>query len=222
MNFAEALSFTFEDNDWLKKMLIGGALNFAGWYMGLIFITGFFTTGYFLLVISNVQKREKPELPDWGQVSVIFVDGLVGAIVMLLYFLMVAVIITPIIIDLATNESMSELSQGLTIAGVAILGAIALSVMSNMGLVVWAVSKNFTMAINPVAVFKIMRNQIGTVIAILVFTFILSAILFFGGLGIISPFFLFWGLVVQAHLFGQVARECFSDTSPVTDAVPIE
>lgn len=210
MNFAEALSFTFEDSDWLKKMLIGGALNFAGWYMGLFFITGFFTMGYFLLVVRNVRNGDKPELPEWGHVSEIIVDGLVGAIVMLLYILMVGIVITPIIIDLATNETMSDLGQGLTIASVAIFGAMALSLLSNMGLITWAVSKNFTLAINPFAVFKIMRHQVGAIVGVLVFTFILSAILFLGGLAIISPFFLFWGLVVQAHLFGQIARESFA------------
>ena len=222
MNFAEALSFTFEDNGWLKKMLIGGALNFAGWYMGLFFITGFLTMGYFLLVVSKVQKGEKPELPEWNQVSEIIVDGLVGAIVMLLYFLMVGLIITPVIIDLATNETMSDLSQGLTIASVAVCGTVVYSVLSNMGLIAWAASKNFTLAVNPFAVFKIMRHQVGAIIGVLIFTFILSAILFLGGLAIISPFFLFWGLVVQAHLFGQIARESFAGSTPEIQQMPAE
>ncbi|KAA3620430.1 MAG: DUF4013 domain-containing protein [Calditrichaeota bacterium] len=222
MNFAEALSFTFEDSDWLKKMAIGGALNFAGWFMGLFFITGIFTLGYFVLIISNVYKNNKPELPGWNEISAIFVDGLVGGIVMLLYFLMVAIIITPIIIDLAMNDSMSDLSQGLTIASVAVLGVIVLSVLSNLGLIVWATSKNFVLAINPIAVLKLTHNYLGALIGILVFTFILNSILFFGGLAIVSPFFLFWGAAVQAHLFGQVARECFSESAPIANAVAAE
>ncbi|MCA9732083.1 MAG: DUF4013 domain-containing protein [Deferribacteres bacterium] len=222
MNFAEALSFTFEDREWAKKLLIGGALNWVGMFLGLFFITGFFTLGYFLLVVSNVHKQQKPELPDWKTLSPIFVDGLVGAIIMLLYIIIVAMVIVPIIIHFATNDYISDLTKGFSIASVAIFGVLALAVLSNLGLIVWAITKDFTKAMNPLTVIGLLRNKIGLLLGILIFTFILSAILFLGGLGIISPFFLFWGSVVQAHLFGQLARDSIMEESPTINPGPVQ
>ncbi|KAA3658455.1 MAG: DUF4013 domain-containing protein [Calditrichaeota bacterium] len=191
-------------------------------FLGLFFITGFFTLGYFILVISNVYKQEKPELPDWKNLSEIFVDGLVGAIVLLVYFILSAIIIIPLILHFALNDYIDDLTKGLSITSVVILGLLLLSLLSNLGLIIWAMTKDFIKAINPVGFLNLLRNKIGMLLGIIIFTFILSAILFLGGLGIISPFLLFWGSVVQAHLFGQLVRDVQLNNTHAVNPKPVQ
>ena len=66
MNYSEALSFAFRDRNWLKKIVIGGAIAFASFYLGIIFIFGFFVIGYYIGVLRNVAKAVESPLPEWN------------------------------------------------------------------------------------------------------------------------------------------------------------
>ncbi|MCH7680508.1 DUF4013 domain-containing protein [candidate division KSB1 bacterium] len=76
MNYSEALSFTFQDKEWLKKIGLGGFFALISFYAGLFFIFGFFLVGYYIGVLRNVMNDEESPLPDWSNMSKIFVDGL--------------------------------------------------------------------------------------------------------------------------------------------------
>jgi len=83
---------------------------------------------------------------------------------------------------------------------------------ANYGLIQFAATENFGSAFSLSGIFTLIKNDLGNFLAIMIFSSILNAILFLAGLGILSPFTNFWGLVVQAHLFGQCAKGLQSTT----------
>ena len=80
MNYSTALSFTFEDNHWLKKLAIGGCVSFVSFYLGLSFLLpDFLLWDTYIGLLRNVIQNENVILPaDWADLSKIFLDGLMG------------------------------------------------------------------------------------------------------------------------------------------------
>jgi hypothetical protein len=81
-----------------------------------------------------------------------------------------------------------------------------------------AATDNFAAAFNPGSMIRLIKDNLGNFIAVTVFSITLNGLLFLAGLGIVSPFTNFWGLIVQAHLFGQVAKEIVPTTAAVQSA----
>lgn len=215
MNYSEALSFTFRDSEWIKKIAIGGFIAFISFYAGLVFIFGYFLVGYYVGVIRNVMKQEEIPLPDWSNLSKIFVDGILGSIIMFVYFLIIGGICALAIVHFATNPYMAEFEMVIGIVSVSIITLIALAIFINFGLLQFAATENFGSAFNLAEMMQFFKHNLGNFLAITVFSLILNGILLCAGLGILSPFTNFWGIIVQAHLFGQCARE----SQPASPAV---
>ncbi|NIR52397.1 DUF4013 domain-containing protein [candidate division KSB1 bacterium] len=214
MNYSEALSFTFQDKDWLKKMAIGGLIAFISFYCGLFFIFGFPLVGYYVGVIRNVVKGEEQPLPDWADMSKIFVDGILGGIIFLVYFVVIGGICALLIVSVA-NQYMPDHEKALLITLISVFTLLALTVFINFGLIQFAATDNFGSAFSLPGIFQLVKSHLGEFLAISMFSLILNGILLLAGLGILSPFTNFWGMVIQAHLFGQCAKAMH----PVTTAV---
>lgn len=206
MNYSEALSFAFEDHEWLKKLLIGGLLAFLGFFAGLIFITGFFILGYYVAVLRNVINQEEKPLPDWADFGKIFVDGVMAGIIFVIYFLVIGGIGAIPIVHFAMDPYMLGVEKGISITVISLIILFFLCFFSNAGIIRFALTNNFAEAFNFSAMAHLLRHNLGNFIAIIIFSAILNCILFLAGFGIISPFTNFWGFLVQAHLFGQCAR----------------
>ena len=92
MDFQQAFTFMFKDEDWIKKVLLGILLS-------LVPIFGQFAlVGYVLAVVRNVKNDEPRPLPDWGEVVQYFVDGLKYWVVSLVYSLPVVVLSCPLML----------------------------------------------------------------------------------------------------------------------------
>jgi hypothetical protein len=206
MNYSEALSFTFQDKDWLKKTAIGGFCAFIAVFTGLFFFVGFFAIGYYLAVLRNVIHGEEKILPEWdGNWGKFFADGLMGAIIMLINFLVVGGLCAIIIVGIATSFN-ADYEMVLGIVFTAIGAAICLVVTINLCFIQFAKTNDFAAAFRMAELGNLVKNDFGNFLTIVIFVSILNAILFLAGLGIFSPFTNFWGYLVQAHLFGQYAR----------------
>ncbi|MFQ5640135.1 MAG: DUF4013 domain-containing protein [bacterium] len=217
MNYTEALSFIFQDQQWVKKMAIGGLFAFISFYCGLFFITGFFVVGYYVGVVRNVVHREESVLPNWSDMSKIFVDGLVGAIIIFFYFVIIGAICTLLIVSVA-HDYMPDYEKALLIILISLSTLLALTFLINYGLMQFAATDNFGAAFSLPGILSLIKSHFGDFLAIIIFTLILNGILFLAGLGILSPFTNFWGMVVQAHLFGQCAKAIHPDTPAVQSA----
>jgi hypothetical protein len=208
MNYSEALSFTFQDKDWLKKTAIGGFCLFIAVFSGILFFIGFFAIGYYLGVLRNVIHGEEKILPEWeSNWGKFFADGLMGAIILLINFLVIGGLGAIIIVGLATSSDLADYEMVLGIVFTAIGMAIALIVTTNLCFMQFAKTNDFAAAFRIAEIANLLKNDFGNFLTIVIFVSILNAILFLAGLGIFSPFTNFWGYLVQAHLFGQYARK---------------
>src|SRR5678815_2407429 len=113
-DFAGAFKFFFEDPDWLKKALIGGALSLGGALLmpllgaGLILIA--MTAGYAMRVLQRSWVGDPRPLPEWGDYGTLMKEGfrLIG--LNLAY--MVIVMFVPGMLILVLVVAGSALSHG--------------------------------------------------------------------------------------------------------------
>ena len=90
MDYGKSLTYVFEDEDWIKKLLLGILLAFVP-------IFGQFAiVGYMLRIVRNVKNDEPRPLPEWNEAVQYFVDGLKLTVVNLIYALPAIVLVCPI------------------------------------------------------------------------------------------------------------------------------
>ena len=91
MDFGKAITFVYEDEDWIKKLLLGILLAFVP-------IFGQFAiSGYMLAIIRNVKNNAPRPLPEWQNVGEYFVEGLKLTVVGLIYSLPAILLSCPLI-----------------------------------------------------------------------------------------------------------------------------
>src|SRR5574341_1241494 len=105
MNYSEAISFIFQDKDWVKKIAIGGFCLFVALFTGILFFIGFFARGYYVSVMRNVMHGQEIFLPEWKDWNKFFVDGLMGAIILFVNFLLIGGLCAAIIVAIATTSN---------------------------------------------------------------------------------------------------------------------
>ncbi len=215
MNYSEALYFTFRDQNWVKKIAIGGAIAFLCWYAALVFFLGFFVLGYYLGVLRNVRQGVDNPLPEWNELGKLFVDGLLGGMICLAYFLIIGGVCALAIVGVVNDESLQDFEKVSLIIVISVLTLVTLAFFVNYGLLQFSITENFGAAFSISGVFNLLRHHFGNFLAIIIFSLILNGMLFLAGLGILSPFTNFWGMIVQAHLFGQFAKS----TQPAANAI---
>jgi hypothetical protein len=215
MNYTEALSFSFQDEEWPKKLLIGGLFAFISLFAGLIFILGFFSMGYYVGLLRNVMQGNEKPLPRWDNWSKIIVDGLLGGIICLVYLVVIGGVAAIMIISVVEEPGMQDFEMVMAIIVISLLALFSLSILCNLGLARFAATNDFGAAFGLVEIFRLLKNDFGNYVTISIFSFILNAVLFLAGLGVFSPFTNFWGMVVQAHLFGQCVRRAGEEPAAV-------
>jgi hypothetical protein len=81
MDIGKALGFVFEDEEWLKKLLLGTAI------LLIPIFGGFAVLGYAIAVVRNVMAGESKPLPAWQDLGSYFMDGLMFWVATLIYAL---------------------------------------------------------------------------------------------------------------------------------------
>jgi hypothetical protein len=92
MDFGKAFTFVYEDEDWIKKLLIGILLSFVPVF------GQFAVSGYMLAIIRNVKTNAPRPLPEWSNVVDYFVEGLKLTVVGLVYSLPALLLSCPIVL----------------------------------------------------------------------------------------------------------------------------
>ncbi len=72
VDFGRCFRFVFDDPDWIKKVLIGGAFTLAS----ALIIGIFFVAGYWVRLLKQVAAGNPKPLPEWDDLGGIFRDGL--------------------------------------------------------------------------------------------------------------------------------------------------
>jgi hypothetical protein len=79
MDIGKSFSFVFDDEDWLKLLIIGGLIF-------LIPIVNFAGLGYLVQVIRNVRDGHERPLPTWDNFGEFFMEGLKVFVGLLVWF----------------------------------------------------------------------------------------------------------------------------------------
>ncbi len=83
LDLGSALTFMFEEEDWLTKFLIAAAMVLFGW----LILPALLLQGYGIEVIRRVGRGATPALPEWGEWGRYLSDGLVALVAFMVYTL---------------------------------------------------------------------------------------------------------------------------------------
>jgi hypothetical protein len=219
MDIGRAFTFVFDDEDWIKKILIGGIVT-------IIPIVNFIAIGYGLRVLRNVARGDAKPLPEWDDWGGDFVKGAMVFVAGIIYALPIIVLsIISAIITAIASDAFGEVGG---IGGLCILGVNCLNVLWAIAMALWmpaatiryARSEQFGAFFEFSEIWALISNNLGTYgMAILVS--IIAGIV--GGLGTILCvvgviFTSFYGTLVGMHAYGQVAAVASPPTTMDTFA----
>lgn len=212
MDYGKAISYVFEDKDWVTKILLGGVI-FA------VPILNFAAFGYALEVLRNVSLGKEKPLPDWDDIGDKFVKGFLFFVSLIIYGLPLIIIafifITiAILLGIAFGSNSSDIAGGL-IAGISCLGyifylAYGLFIALILPEIAINFSKNYKIkdAIDIKNAWHNTKENIGTIIIILLISYAINAVAGFGIIFfVIGVFFTsFLAYLMVFHLYGQLAK----------------
>jgi hypothetical protein len=220
LDFGQAFRFTFDDPEWVKKVLVGAVFVLLS---GMI-VGAFFLAGYFLRVIQRTARGEAYPLPEWDDLGGLFTDGLKAVGLCLAYGLAAAIIPLSLgcllvalaggVSSLAGRGDASELAAGaLTIGMVALYGVLgliklALIIYLPAALVRLAMTGRFGAGFEVREILSFMGRNLGNyALSLLLFlvTWVLAqfAILLFC-VGILPA--VFWSYCVLGWALGETVR----------------
>jgi hypothetical protein len=217
MDFKQAFTFVFKDEDWIKKVLLGILISFVP-------IFGQFAlVGYMLAIIRNVKNGEPRPLPDWSEVVQYFVGGLKLWVVNMVYSLPALVLSCPLMfigflpLLAGDNPKMMETLGGITgilalvLSLPAVLYGLFLTLLSPVLLIRLAETEEISACLRFKEIVRFAFANIGPIIIALLLVFAAGAIvvpiaagLTLGLLGLLAPV---WINASLGHLCGQIARK---------------
>jgi hypothetical protein len=214
MDFAKAFSFVFDDQDWIKKIGIGGIVS-------LVPILNFAAAGYALDVTRRVINNDPNPLPEWDDLGGKLVKGLLVAVIGFVYMLPVILLscVMAVPLSILGDSSGSQDAEGLVAVLSSCFGCVAFLYSLFAGLVLPAAIGNYaakgevSAAFRFGDVFGLVQKNLGLYVMVLVILFVAS---FVGGLGAIACvigalFTQFYSYLVMGHATGQAYRESSSN-----------
>jgi len=209
VDIGRAITYVFQDPQWLKKVLIGGLLFFIpiiGWL-----IIG----GYWLRVIRQVAQGQDVPLPEWNDFGGDLVRGLKGFVVYVVWAL-------PVIVLAVCTGALGAVGDGTgsdaprAMAAVLALVGNCLSFLISLVIAFFqplfysrlAMSEQIGDGLAFGAIFSEVQGRFVDLLVVLIVAFVISLVASFGLLlcliGIVFTSFL--GYVMTCHLYGQVRR----------------
>lgn len=239
MDIGSAFAYMFQDEDWIKKLLIGTAIFLvatllSGTVIGLVLF--FPLTGYMLAIIRSVRDGHDLPLPEWDDFGDLFIKGAVAMVITVIYNMFTILIAFPIIvisiiipvfghvIDPALGEILAYtmLCLGCLLPLVALVGIF----FTPIAMIRYALYETFGAAFDFGAIFEFIKNNISNYIIVIIVLLLASAIASFIGSILICVggifFTSFWLYLVTGHLYGQLARhEVGSEQGKSTPYFPL-
>lgn len=224
MDFGKAFMFMFEDPEWLKKLGIGTLVGLVGILLAPVLIgiiPLIVLIGYTVDVVRNVMNGSERQLPEWDDWGGFLSRGLKVFGATLVWALPIILLMIPLAIGSAIADEGSGaegLGMLIIVCGscLVLIWSLFLTLITPAIYIRIAATDRFASAFEFSEMLAFTRQNLGNVIIslllLIVVGLIASAIAFVGvlalvvGLLITIPFSMLWQYLVQAHLFGQIAR----------------
>jgi len=220
MDIGAAFTYAFDDEDWVKKLAIGGGITLGAIILLPILIgLALFLPigGYMLKVLQNVRDGQPRPLPEWTDFGALFQSGLFVFIIALVYNLPGIVLscasglaqAAPELAQLDSDAASAVMLVATCLNCVQILVSLIAGAILPAGLIRYAQFETLGSAFQFGEIFAFIRNNIGDYIIAILLSWVASFIAFFGViLCLIGVFFTtFWSTLVSANLYGQLARK---------------
>jgi hypothetical protein len=215
LDFGRGFGFVFQDPDWIKKVLIGGA--FA--LLGILLVGVFFVAGYALRVLQRTARDEPQPLPEWDDLGGIFADGLKVVGLNLAYSLVLAlamgcplglllVVATRLGPDGGEGAAALMMLLGLAMCGLLFILSLALGVYLPAALVRMALLGRFGAGFELAQNVAFIRRNLVNYLLALVIALAASLVSQLGFLLLCVGIFpaAFWSYCVAAWAMAEVAR----------------
>jgi hypothetical protein len=206
MDVGSSFSYMFQDEGWIKKILIGGVV-------GIIPIVNFAAIGYMIQIIRNVREGQALPLPEWDEFGKYFMDGLWVFLIFLVWS--IPIILIACLQGVGTAAIAEANEQAANAYG--IISACFTCLIVLWGLVIAAVSPaimvrfaevgEFMVGFQFSEIFSIIRANVGNYIIVILLMWLAGLIASLGVIlcvvGVI--FTQFWSYLVAGNLIGQLA-----------------
>lgn len=208
MDLGTALTFITQDEDWIKKILIGALLVFTG--IGFIVVFG-----WMVELIGRVQRGDPQPLPDWDDFGGLAVKGLKVLLIRFVWYLPL-ILLTSCLGAAVFLLGDSSLGRGevFAIAGL-FLGCLFVPYALLVSLLIppmlghFAAHDDLGAAINPATAFKLLRGNFGGFLVAWLIGLVAISILPSVGTVVclvgVFPATIF-AIAFQSHIYGQVYR----------------
>lgn len=221
MDFGKAFSFTFDDPEWVKKVLLGGVIS-------IVPILNFAASGYSLEVTRRVIQNDPHPLPEWDDIGGKLVKGLIVAVIGFVYALPLTLMncVLQVVTQTLTRGSSSSSSDQMSTAVIALtscLGCLMFLYGIFMGFVLPAAIGNYAAKDQLGAAFRfgeilsLVQKNLGTYLLVLVIEIVSGLVAVLGIIACIIgvAFTAFWALLVTGHATGQAYREASTNSGLV-------
>jgi hypothetical protein len=220
LDFGRSFSFIFEDEGWIRKVLIGGAIYVFGSF--LFGLGGIVVAGWVVEIVRRVSSGADEPLPDWDNFGGYFMDGIKLVGTSFLWALPIILLsICPALLGVAAGM-MDDPDMLLTITSItsiciaiiSVLYAIVLSLLVGSLLGLIAENQPFSYLVNPRNAWNYMRANVGGyLLALIVGGFIAQLVggagVILCGIGVILTMPI--GAAFFGHLFGQSHMQTMSN-----------
>lgn len=220
MDIGSAFTYMFDDQDWIKKIAIGGGITLVALILTPILIgLALFLplSGYMLETLKNVRDGRPTPLPEWTNFGDLFSKGLMIFVIYLVYnipSILFSCISGGINVAVANPDMNQDVVATLGIVSVCVSCLqIILSLLGNAllpaAIIRYAEYGSLGAAFQFGEIFNFIRNNIGDYIIVVLLSWVAGLLAAFGViLCIIGVFFTgFWSILVTANLYGQLARK---------------
>ena len=213
MDFGQAFSFVFQDQEWIKKILIAGVLMivpFVGWWVVL---------GWSIEITRRVIAGEDPVLPDWAEFADFLVKGLKGFVVGLVLAIPLILITVPYSVVTALLDP-SDAEAVIWILSIcfscfALIYGVALAFAIPAAYGQLAATEQIAQSVNPGKLIALIRGNPSAYIIAVLGVIVAGIVSIFGVILCVIGLFvtMAYALAIQGHLYGQAYREASAGIS---------
>ncbi len=221
MDFGKAFTFVFEDEDWVKKIALGGLLS-------LIPVIGIFLViGYGLEVTKRVIKGDAEVLPDWsdfgGYLTKGFLVFLIVFVYMLPVFLIQACTSIPFLFD-SPDDTLTAIFTIVTICFgcFTFLYSLVAYLVLPAAVGRYAATGELGEAFKLGAIFGMVKDNLGTYGMVLLGGIVASMVASLGSIACVIGvlFTMVYSMAVNGHLWGQAYNVSAGGPAAPAEALP--
>ena len=123
MDIGRAFAFVFDDDEWIKKILIGGLITL------IPLIGGFVAYGYMIEIVRRIYAEGDERLPEWDDFGGYLTRGFVLVVGTLIWFLPIFIVMGCLVALLAATTSTSDGDGVAVLGGLMLFGLVSVMVL---------------------------------------------------------------------------------------------